>query len=176
MKAEEVTNMAALMGASRVDVSRVRDELDKLTTLQVVASLPEGRHVFEYAEGSGHWKVGDGRPMLADDDPAVMCAIGRCASARVRWGDRPPQLGMIHGQSCGWCEYDLSGLLTALDWFTWHGRMVTREVWSWTSNGFTYTRAKGGSGYQEPRVAAFAALPPSEQTIRVNRAVAGIRS
>ena len=82
-----------------------------------------------FAQPQKHWRVGDGRPSLADEDPAVMQAVGRCAASRVRWEDKPAIFGpSIHPAVCDWCEFPLPELLRALNLPKVKGALITGVV------------------------------------------------
>jgi hypothetical protein len=130
-----------------------------------------------YAEGQGYWRVGDGHPALADDDPAVMQAIGRCAASRVRWGEGVIRLGSVHPEPCGWCSYPLRELLRGLDWALYMSRLVTTERLVWRGRDRTeYVRVVRSEEWDNPRHAAFWALPAAEREARILAAVEASRS
>lgn len=121
------------------------------------------------------WHQGDRRPALADEDPAVNAAIGRCATWRLRGSFPGPTavVGRLHPAPCGWCEYPLLELLLALSWGVWRSRLVVSETRTWRGrNGSSYTRPGRHGVYEHPAWAAFAALSPEEQTARVMAVIA----
>lgn len=67
------------------DVLAVLDAIEEVALLVPLVGRPVVRQSWER---SG-WDDRDPRPALASDDPAVMCAIGRCAASRIRRGERP---------------------------------------------------------------------------------------
>lgn len=140
-----------------------------------------------YAAGQGYWRVGDGHPALADDDPAVMQAIGRCAASRIRWGEGVVRLGAVHPAACGWCGYPLPELLRALDWALYMSGLVTTERYVWLGRDRTeYVRVMRSeemwreghcaSPWDNERHAAFWNLPAAEREARVLAAVEASRS
>ena len=154
---------------------KVRAYLDTLDLDALRWRLGEPRIVTVYAEGQGYWHPGDGKPMLADEDPAVMQAIGRCALARVR-SSVPSSLvsDAIHPAACGWCVYPQELLLGALDWAAWHSRYVVTEVYVWAADErwITYERGNRTSEYENPVWRDYWALPRHERIRRVERAMA----
>ena len=165
----------------RIDPSRrfddpdVRASLHKLDFTSLVDRLGEPEIVTKYAQGLGNWKLGDGRPALADDDPAVMAAIGRCAASRVRWQWTPGLSGggAVHPARCGWCDYPLPMLLTALEYATYINRLVVVEIALWRQSDagpgryVTYKRSTGREGYSSAAWSDFEALAPAVQRDRV---------
>lgn len=153
------------------DDAKVRAYLDTLDLDALRWKLGEPRIVTLYAQPIGYWHQGDGRPMLADEDPAVMQAIGRCATARRDAG--PIESGAIHGGRCGWCEYPAELLLGACDWAIWHSRFVVTELAVWADHDepwVSYEREVRSSVYDNPAWATFWALPRAERRQRVERA------
>jgi len=132
-----------------------------------------------YAEPPGrHWSKGDGRPMLGDEDPAVMQAIGRCAAARIR--DTLPwpavELGRVHGEPCGWCGMPLELLLAACEWATWWSQYLTSERLTWTGAAESlYIREVRRCEYQQPAWRDFFALPGAEREAAIAAVTASSR-
>lgn len=127
---------------------------------------------------TGHWAVGTVKPALADVDPAVNAAMGKCAVARMRRQGVPgPSVDSFHPVECGWCDYPLKELLAALDWGLWHARFVTVSLYIWRQSQsgpgryVIYARETGRSGYQAPDWEKFAARPQREQAKAVARVV-----
>jgi hypothetical protein len=133
--------------------------------------------VTRYAEPLGHWRLGQPRPALADNDPAVMQAIGRCAAARIRDPRLVRVAGSIHREPCGWCGFPLRELLAACDWATTRSRYVVVDLLVWRGeDGSIYLRDTHRSGiYEGPAWSAFWVLPTSERSRRVQGAVAASR-
>ena len=135
------------------------------------------RVVASYAEPM-HWRQGDPRPALADIDPAVCQAMGRCALDRQVRGDGASfasaigRLRFVHPVRCAWCEYPLGELLAACDWATWASRYVASEFAVWVgADGSTEARSTGRTGiYEQPEWAAFFALPAGDRRERVRLA------
>jgi hypothetical protein len=151
--------------------------LDAMSTEGLEDFLGPGSTVKVFAEGQGYWHVGDGHPALADDDPAVMQAIGRCAAARIRWGQGVIRLGSVHPGPCGWCGYPLVELLRALDWALYMGRLVTSERLAWRGRDRTeYVRVIRSEEWDNPAHAAFWALPADQREARIQAAVEASRS
>lgn len=161
------------------DVRRTLDEMSVTGIneyLGCIAALVRNRD-----EGAGHWKVGMPRPVLASEDPAVMCAIGRCALARVRWADAPPPLARSgiarHTGRCGWCDYPLTELLVALDWSALFSGRISSERLLWRgADGTSYTREIRSDVYENESWEAFHALPLAEQHQLVDEAVEASRA
>lgn len=125
-----------------------------------------------------HWQPGQPRPLFADDDPAVMQAVGRCATARVfgRVGGHPEMLGAVvteaHPVECGWCDQPLDMLLAACDWATFEGRAQTGEWLTWTQHrdGAVYQR-RLPVDRRNSRHADFWSLAPSQRAERIEQAL-----
>ena len=159
------------------------DPLDAMDLQEVIGRLGEPRVVTNYAQPRGcsrmcttavsvdgeveefhpHWRQGDDRPVLASEDPAVMCVIGRCATNRLRSGSALPNGAGTHPVRCGFCDYPLRELLLALDWCTWWSRFVISETYHWP----TYSRTTRTKVFEQPAFAAFDALTDREQAYRV---------
>lgn len=135
---------------------------------QIIRTLGEPRHFTEYATAQG-WKVGDGRPSVANDDPAVMQSVGRCAAARVRWSAKPNlSFGSVHPASCDWCDYPIEELLKACSWSVHQSGYVVADVLLWEGKErSTYARPAGGTGYQNPGHRIFWELPAKERERRI---------
>jgi len=125
-----------------------------------------------------HWAQGDGRPALADEDPAVMQAIGRCAASRVRSPVPSLSPGRIHPAPCGWCGYPLDALLAACDWATWRSLCIVAETLTWYEDpskrsgaGGEYHREGRPGGYTAPAWVDLWALPRDERAARVAAAM-----
>lgn len=143
---------------SRTDAQRftddaIRDVLDALNVTDLVGLLGDPVPMTEYATAPG-WTVGDGRPTLANDDPAVMQAIGRCSAHRARRKyDFPmPMLDKVHPTRCDWCDFPDDELLKACSWAVHQSRFVLADVLVWTNeDGHRYVRSGHLTGYQNPR-------------------------
>src|SRR5687767_7292675 len=88
-------------------------DIDTLTS-----KLGEPQQSTQYATAHG-WRVGDGRPSLGNEDPAVMQAVARCASSRVRrekFAEVSRVIDNVHPTTCDWCDYPLDELLKACAW------------------------------------------------------------
>lgn len=154
------------------DVLAVLDAIEEVGMLVQLIGQP---HVRQSWERSG-WDDHDPRPALASDDPAVMCAIGRCASWRAAQAIGPVLPGWVHPTPCGWCGYPLPELLRALSWATWASGHVESEHLVWEgAGGSTYVRPGGPERWEHPAWAEFAALPASERAERVRAAVEASR-
>jgi hypothetical protein len=156
----------------------VTDRLDRMELLEIIGLLGEPDHRTRYAGPLGHWRHGDPRPALADESPAVMQAIGRCAAARIRAAGPLVLAGPIHPAPCGWCGFPLRELLAACDWAAWRSRYVVADLLVWEgAEGSTYVRETGRADtYGEPVWAAFWALPSSERARRIEAAVTASRA
>ena len=141
--------------------------LDRIDPDEVVGLFGEPLRVTRFAEPLGHWRPGQPRPVLADDDPAVMQAVGRCAAARIR--DPRLVLGSIHRETCGWCGFPLRELLAACDWAVARSRYVVVDLMVWRGeDGFAYLRDMHRSGiYEEPAWSDFWTLPTTERGRRI---------
>lgn len=125
------------------------------------------------AQGQGGWVMGDGRPSLADDDPAVMQAIGRCAAYRVRvkLPGIMPLVAKAHPTECAWCAYPVAELLRACDWATVTSRYVITERLTWHQypdeqpgkRGLSYSRGGLDDRYLNEAWAEFHALPADQR-------------
>lgn len=143
----------------------VRNVLDEMETDQVISTLGRPQVHTQYAEPFGYWRQGDPHPILADDDPAVLQAIGRCATGRSMQDGRLYDLGgtrgvSIHNAPCPWCDYPIEELLKACDWAIWSSRYVIAEVLVWRRDDdefrdTTYEREGRSGSYENPRFAAF---------------------
>lgn len=149
----------------------VRDMLNALSVGEVIALLGSPSERVGYATAPG-WTQGEGRPALANEDPAVMQSVGRCAAerARRRFPAPLPVLRAVHPSSCDWCEYPEDELLKACAWAVWHSRYVESHVFEWRGDGATYTRAGSMTGYQNPDWRRFFELPTKERERRIDAA------
>jgi hypothetical protein len=147
--------------------------LDDLVDEQLWRILGEPARVIRYAEPFGHWHERDQRPALADERPAVMQAIGRCAAARIRAVGSIPLAGPIHPAPCSWCGFPLRELLAACDWAVGLSRYVLVDLLVWQgADDSVYIRNSGRAGhYEEQSWAAFWALGPSERARRIETAI-----
>lgn len=178
-----MANVNDLIDQRRFDLSSVRKVLDDLTYPELVATLQAPETITVYAKGHGHWREGDGHPPLADDDPAVMSAIARCALNRARLATTGISFSQFHQQRCGWCEYPIALLLAALDWSIWTSRLVTMEWFVWRQGMHvperlvTYTRVSERTGtYENPAYERFHRLTIHEQRELVERIQSESRS
>lgn len=173
-KQQRLTEMLA---AREFSEAAVIEFCAELTVDELIRQFGEPKRHTEYAKADG-WKVGDGRPehdeqSLAFDDPAVMQAIARCASARTRWKDLPKviPLGAIHPTVCGWCKYPLGKLLSACAWSVHQSGYVLADVLIWEGKDRSvYSRPAGLTGYQRPAYRLFWALPANERERRIEAA------
>lgn len=137
----------------------------------------------EHATGSGLWTDGQpGRPVFADDDPAVMQAIARCAAYQVRMKlDEPPRFVLrAHPAECAWCGIPLEEMLRACDWSVVMSRFVIVHLATWFQfpenqpghRGLTYRRSGPLEGtYRAARYADFWALPADQREPLVRAAM-----
>lgn len=155
------------------DVLAVLDAIEEVSMLVTLIGDPWVRQSWERSGWDDH----DPRPALASDDPAVIAAIGRCASWRQAQRLGPVIPGWVHPEPCGWCGYPLTELLRALSWATWASGHLESESLVWEgSGGSTYVRPGDPERWEHPAWAAFAALPRDAQTARVVAAVEASRS
>ena len=158
------------------DFPGVRQLLDAAPLSSIEAWFGQPSIATSYAEPMA-WSVGDGRPGLADEDPAVMQALGRCAASRVR-SDLPGirlGVGRVHPRPCGWCGLPLAELLRACDWAVWRSRFLLAEVLTWHSDpvkrpGAEYHRVPRSDVYTQPDWADFWALPTDRRESRIQAA------
>lgn len=154
------------------DVLAVLDAMDE-ESLRYRLGAPYVRTSWERSGWDDH----DPRPALASDDPAVMCAIGRCASYRAAQRLGPVLPGWVHPAECGWCSYPIEELLRALSWSTWASRHMESEALLWDgADGSTYLRPGAPERWEHPGWAEFADLPTWERTARVQAAVEASRA
>ncbi|HVM30745.1 MAG TPA: hypothetical protein VM305_08285 [Candidatus Limnocylindrales bacterium] len=165
----------AKLGRRQFDDEDVRATLDDMDVDSLVAVLGEPSVRRVYAEPYGYWKQGDGRPALADEDPAVMQAIGRCATARATHKSRVPGIPVdfVHPAECGWCVYPLEQLLAACDCNVWHSRLLLVEMLVWRKGEergerfVTYERVNRQNVYENRAHAAYWAASEQERANRI---------
>ena len=185
--------MTAVMDAiDRRDLGKkgVAAYLDGLPIADVAALLDDPHHVTEYAAVPG-WKVGDGKPDLADDDPATMQAMGRCLASRISGrraldlsdstkalGDYlDPYAGAIHPKACGWCDLPVDELVKACAWAAWSAHYVVTRLDVWHGiHGSRYVRSHPTGYYENPRHAEWWALDAFERATRIQRVVEASRA
>lgn len=165
----------------------VAAKLDRMSTNEVVGILGRpDREVRRYQEAppirledgtlGPAWTVGDGRPALATDDPAVVIAMNLCAVARNPWVVRN-QINERHPGPCGWCDYPLLELHRAIAHATYFARLVRDHLLVWVGDDHElYIRAGEDDGrYQSQPWADLAALHAGEQRRRVADVIEAIR-
>ncbi len=169
-----MSKLADLMDRRSFGDDKLRGVLDDLSATELVVAIGSPTGKMLTFEDAG-WSEGDGRPAYADDDPAVMAALSRCAANRVRYG--PDELtSWAHPAACGWCDAPLGELLTAAAWAVWASRSVTVDLDVWRGAGGTsYERTAGALGPQNPAYRDFVALTTFEQQQRVAAAVEASR-
>jgi len=178
-------DISDLARTGSLDDPKVREWLDGLDGPGLVAVLqPPSVETRVYRVPSGPripaaWSPGEPRPPLADEDPAVMAGIARCAMARWRkdrlYGDFIET--ETHPSRCGWCDYPAHELQRALEWAQHYARYIVSDDHVWTRDRATYRRATGRAGtYENASWATFAALPAKEQRFLVDRAVEASRA
>lgn len=124
------------------------------------------------------WKVGDGRPALATDDPAEVVAMNLCVIARSPRGARTiAGVTERHPERCGFCDYPVVELHRAIAHATYFARLVRDHLLVWIGDDHAgYIRAGEEDGqYQSPAWEAFAALHAGEQRARVDAVLSAIR-
>lgn len=174
------------LAAREFDKIEVRELLDGMDEYALRGMLGDPEIRVAYADGIGYWRQGDSRPVLAEDDPAVMQAIGRCAVARTM-SPLPGKLVIgeadkVHPVRCGWCDYPLQDLLAACDWSTWFARYRVAELLTWRKgeegrdHWITYSRGGGAPVYENPLYAAFWAQANDERELLVQDAIRGSQS
>lgn len=153
------------------DVLAALDDMDE-QALRFLLGAPRVRQQWER---SG-WDDRHPKPALASDDPAVMAAIGRCATFRAAGALAPVLPGHVHPTDCGWDGYPLPELLRALSWATWASGHLEAEALLWEgADGSVYVRPGQPERWDHPAWAAFAALTREAQTARVMAAVQASR-
>lgn len=155
------------------DVLAALDDMDE-QALRYLLGNPRVRQSWERSGWDDHAP----RPALASDDPAVMAAIGRCASWRQRgvWPGPSALPGHVHPEPCGWDGYPLPELLRALSWATWASGHLESESLLWEGHdGSTYVRPGSPERWEHPAWAEFASLDREGRTARVMAAVAASR-
>lgn len=167
----------AAISSGQLSGPGVAARLDRMDLDEVVGLFGEPVRVTRYAEPLRHWREGQPRPALADDDPAVMQAIGRCAASRIRDPLATRVAGSIHREPCGWCGFPIRELLAACDWGAARSRYVVVDLMVWRGeDGSVYLRDTHRSGiYEGPAWSAFWTLPAAERSRRVQGAVAASR-
>lgn len=152
----------------------VRKMLDSMDDPALVSRFGQPSVVVRYSPTRGHWRQGDPRPPLADEDPAVMQAIGRCAAADLhrRAGFLAAVMGTHDRGRCAWCDYPLEARLAACDWATFRSRFVESELRVWwqypeAKTGAAYLRGGRQDVYENPTWAAFWALSREERERRI---------
>lgn len=172
-------------------VPGVAAKLDRLSINEVVGLLgrpdEEVRHYQQATavrlEKDGPlepaWKVGDGRPALATDDPAEVVAMNLCVIARTHRSKVSPVAGVTqrHPERCGFCDYPIVELHRAIAHATYFARLVRDHLLIWVGDDHArYVRAGDEDGrYQSPAWEAFAALHAGEQRARVDAVLSAIR-
>lgn len=141
----------------------------------LIVELGSPHTVTKYAPTMGYWSEGDPVPALADHDPAVMQAIGRCSVSRQQ-RTAGMDMRLLHDPArCGWCEYPARELLAACDWGVHNSAFVVAEFSVWYQNqaerkGSRYQRIIRQSIYANETWAAFWALPTWQREARIKAA------
>lgn len=155
----------------------VRRVLTGMAVATLIVELGHPHTVTRYAPTRHHWSQGDGAPALADDDPAVMQAISRCATAEIqRMGGYPKELSSTHDtRRCAWCDWPIAERLAACDWAVFRSRFVEAEFHVWYADqekhrGARYWRMVRQDEYENPAWAAFWDLPRDERQARIEAA------
>lgn len=158
--------------AREFDDPDVRKMTAAMTIPALIVELGQPEIVTRYAEPRGNWRQGDDRPALADDDPAVMQAIGRCAFAELqRMGGFPKTLSSTHDTTaCAWCDYPIAERLAACDWAVFRSRYVEAEFAVWRGKGSDHLRTLRQDVYENPAWRDFWALPTDERQARIRAA------
>lgn len=150
------------------------DKLNALSIAELIGLLGAPSERVNYVSVPG-WSEGDGRPAVADDDPATMQAIGRCAANRVR--SELPEMALLahraHPSTCGWCDYPLDMLLAACSWSVHQSGLVGQQILAWSDNcekPHDYLRAGTEGGFRNRRYREFWALPGNERERRIEAA------
>lgn len=159
---------------TQADASR----LDGYGYAELVTMLGDPDRIQTVGAEPVRWRPGDGRPALASDDPAVVQAMGRCATHRVT-ATLPGGMSFrgrersIHPAECAWCDFPLAELLVACDYAVHTSGFVTDEIATWVSrkDGREEVRSTGRGGtYANPAWAAFFSAPVAERRRRIAEA------
>lgn len=152
----------------------VREQLNAMTIAEVIAMKGAPREHVTYAKAmhgprGPWWKVGDERPTLANDDPAVMQSVGRCAATRrTIKGTAYVVPAGTHPSTCEWCDYPLEDLLKACAWAVHQSGFIESHVFEWTDEeGRKYVRSGGDTGYRNRVHRSFWELDSKERERRV---------
>lgn len=163
--------------AREFDDPDVRKVVSGMGIPALIVELGHPHMVTRYAPTRGNWRQGDDTPALADEDPAVMQAIGRCATAEgQRLGGFPKLLSSTHDTTrCAWCDWPLLERLAACDWAVFRSRFIEAEFAVWYADqdlgkGARYWRLTRQDVYENPTWAAFWALPAAERQARIEAA------
>lgn len=189
------TALGDRIAAREFDDPDVREALDQLTLSELIATFGQPATIRRYAEPPvvakvkddpsprAAWEPGDGRPALADDDPAVMQMIGRCAVSRIRGDNTLERItsGAIHPDGCEWDAYPLEELVKACAWAVWHARHRTVELHVWRrgdtgeDRDVTYAREGDADVWENPAWASWWAMPRRDRAHRLEQPGLGIR-
>jgi hypothetical protein len=175
--------------ARQWDVAGVRDYLDALALDDLRDVLGEPEIVTTYAQAPG-WNSGDGRPELADENPAVQQALAYCAANRARQRLRHraasefdtalgPVVGGIHPVPCVWCSEPEDKLWEAVSWAVYTSRYVVAEfaIWLGASGHAAYRRSTGRGGeYENPKHRLFWGQPQKDRRWELDQVLKSARS
>lgn len=156
----------------------VRAILDAMPIPSLIVQLGQPHTVARFAEPRGSvkartgWQPGDTLPMIRDDDPAVMLAVGRCAQAELQLRHGFPVRSLHDPARCAWCAYPLPERLASCDWSVFRSRFVIAEFAIWhaepgTRRGATYQRTLRQDVYENPTWAEFWSLPVPDREARI---------
>lgn len=168
--------------AQEWDSAGVRDRLDAYTIDELEDVIGPGERLTAYAVAAGEpWSMGDGRPDLADDDPAVQQVIAYCAANRARAKLKPAPTfisGDIHPSTCGYCSYDDDEIFKAVGWSVMTSRYILDEVVVWRgAKGHSdyYRRTDRLGQYDSPKHKLFWGMPLKDRQYLVAQAAKSIR-
>lgn len=175
----------------RLGAAGVAAKLDQFSVSEVVGVLGSpDREIRRYGEAPAirlqprpapleqAWRVGDGRPPLATEDPAEVVAMNLCVLARTP--AVVTHLGVTgrHPTACGWCDYPIEELHRAIAHALYFARFVLDHLLVWVGDDHgLYIRAGDEAGhYQNPAWEDMAMLHAGAQRELVQRVVEAVRA
>lgn len=169
------------VAARRFEDRDVRAILDGMDASDLIVRLGQPHTVTRYAETFGSvatrtgWQQGEKLPLIRDEDPAVMQAVGRCAAAEAQRKGGFPVRSLHDDTRCAWCIYSLAERLASCDWTVFRSRFVVAEFALWYADqedrrGASYQRTLRQDVYENPAHAAFWALSVAEREARITAA------
>ena len=168
----------------------VRKMLAGLDLSSLISKLGHPETSTQYAEPRGSmapgtgWQQGEPLPSIQDEDPALIQAVARCATAELQRSHGFPVRALHDGRRCAWCAptpdehgvmkpaFPLSERLAACDLAVFRSRFVVVEFAIWhadpdTRRGATYQRTVRQDEYDNPAFREFWALPVAAREARI---------